>query len=220
MEILLATRRHQQQSKHGRKRQVGQHCGGKRWSAARVCAEGRSRGGHAPQCQRGDGGAIVVVVVDRASVDTQHTPATSCCCLLPPTTTPHPPPKILPRVLIVRVANVHRPTTAATAAAAAASSPIHPRTATACCGIDWPSCPSSERRGRSNIRTVAFSSSSYLLTFLPSSPSFDSLSCSTRIIYKKKKKKKRKESDVQGLHTSSSVKKLSFFYSYFLPRGT
>lgn len=150
MEIFLATRRYQQQSKHGPKRQVQQHCGGKRWFATRVCAVGCSRGSHATQ-------PVATVAPSQSSRQRRHAVHPRNILLLPTAT--YNPPKST--VLIVRVANVHQPTTAATVAAV--RSPIRPRPTVARCGIDWPSCPSSERRGRSNIRTVVFSSFSSFL---------------------------------------------------------
>lgn len=137
MEIFPATRLDQQQSKYGPKRQVQQHCGGKCWwFVARACAPRRLNGGHAS-----------TVVPPRWSLipfDTQHgryprdiSPAAYC----------HLQPPKIPLASIVRVANVHRPTTAAAAAAAVpvVASAIRPRPAIGRCGIDWPSCPSSER---------------------------------------------------------------------------
>lgn len=90
-----------------------------------------------------NGGHASTVVPPRCSLiafDTQHgryprdISAAAYCHLQPPK---------IPLSSIVRVANVHRPTTAA--AVPVVASAIRPRPAIGRCGIDWPSCPSSER---------------------------------------------------------------------------
>lgn len=127
---------------------------------------------------RFDGGATTVLVDSIRHAARPLSPRHFCRCLLPPTT-----PKI-PLSSIVRVANVHRPTTAA--AVPVVASAIRPRPAIGRCGIDWPSCPSSER-GTHTPTSVPFFVPSFsyfpLFLFFTSYLDLDDF-CSGKMIYR------------------------------------